>query len=182
MMNVQCIAPTCQLTARAAGCSLLRMAEETTKSPSVPAHTKGITEIHAHETHRRYKLVDLNNREIEQTAGEIVEASKLLSNRKLWIDNFKAVVTRVRAWCEQYNEHVQMALVDIRSDKVVFYFVPQSASYDLTLGDAMTGLEIEIGGGSGIGCVESLQVPLRSIERFVGEKSLQVWPTVAMGE
>jgi hypothetical protein len=161
---------------------VVNMAEEKIKSASASVGTQGITEIHAHETNRRYKLVDLNNREIEQTAGEIVEASKLLSNRKLWIDNFKAVVTRVRAWCEQYKNHVQVALVDIRSDKVIFYFVPQSESYDLTLGDAMTALEIEIGGGSGIGCVESLQVPLRSIERFVGEKSLQVWPTVALGE
>ncbi len=135
----------------------------------------GVPEIHAHESHRKYKLIDLDNREIERTASELVEGSKLLSNRDLWVANFSATIGRVRAWCQQYRDRIRLALVDIRSSKVLFYFVPESDRYDLTLGSAMTELEVELGGSAGIGYVETLQVPDRSLERFAGEKSLLVW-------
>jgi hypothetical protein len=134
-----------------------------------------IPEIHAHEAHRKYKLIDLDNSQIERTARELCEGSKLLGNRNLWVANFTATIGRVRAWCEERRDRMRMALVDIRSNKVVFYIVPRSSRYDLPLGDDMTALEVELGGGAGIGYVETLQVPERSLERFVGEKSLRVW-------
>jgi hypothetical protein len=64
---------------------------------------------------------------------------------------------------------------------VLFYFVPQSDRYDLELGDAMTALEVELGGSAGIGYVETLQVPERSLDRFAGKKSLLVWKHEAAG-
>ncbi len=70
---------------------------------------------------------------------------------------------------------LRMSLVDIRSNKVLFYFVPQSDRYDLKLGAEMTALEVELGGSAGIGYVETLQVPERSLERFAGPRSLLVW-------
>lgn len=140
---------------------------------SVP--TGGITEIHAHETGRKYKVIDLDNNEIERTAAELVDGSKLLNNRELWIANFRATVARVRQWCDGRAETVKVALVDIRSTKVLFYFVPDADRYDLSLGDAMTDLEVELGGSAGIGPVETLQAPARSLDRFAGPKSLLVW-------
>jgi len=68
-----------------------------------------------------------------------------------------------------------MALVDIRSNKVLFYFVPSSDRYDLELGGQMTDLEVELAGSAGIGYVETLQIPERSLERFAGQRSLLVW-------
>jgi hypothetical protein len=138
--------------------------------------TSGIPEIHAHETFRRYKLIDLDNSEIERTALELVEGSKLLNNRELWLENFRATIKRVREWCERPDNRIRMALVDIRSNKVLFYFVPQSDRYDLALGAEMTSLEVDLGGSAGIGYVETLQVPERSLERFAGPRSLRVWP------
>jgi|SRR4051812_43080330 hypothetical protein len=136
--------------------------------------TGGIPEIHAHEALRRYKLIDLDNSEIERTAAELVEGSKLLNNRDLWLANFRATIQRVRAWCEE-SPGVRMALVDIRSNKVLFYFVPESNRYDLELGGRMTALEVELDGSAGIGYVETLQVPERSLDRFAGPRSLLVW-------
>jgi hypothetical protein len=137
--------------------------------------SNGIPEIHAHESHRKYKLIDLDNSEIERTASELIEGSKLLNNRDLWIANFRATIKRVQDWCFTYKNRIRMALVDIRSNKVLFYFVPQSDRYDLELGGQMTALEVELGGSAGIGSVETLQVPERSLERFVGQKSLLFW-------
>src|SRR4051794_17861220 len=118
------------------------MAEKKTDTGTAQAGARaGIPEIHAQESHRRYKLIDLDNSEIERTASELVEGSKLLNNRDLWVANFRATIGRVRAWCEQAGDRLRMALVDIRSNKVLFYFVPQSDRYDLTLGSAMTELE-----------------------------------------
>ena len=135
----------------------------------------GVPEIHAHESHRKYKLIDLDNAEIVRTAIELVEGSKLLGNRELWLANFTATMTRIRQWSIEQKAAVKMALVDIRSNKILFYFVPRSDRYDLNLGSAMTDLEVELGGSAGIGHVETLQVPERSLDRFVGAKSLLVW-------
>ena len=150
---------------------MARMTQQTPKATS----KSGIPEIHAHESFRRYKVIDLDNSEIERTALELVEASKLLSNRDLWIANFKATIAQVRDWCCTYESQIRLALVDIRSNKVLFYFVPESDRYDLSLGNAMTDLEVKLGGSAGIGYVETLQVPDRSPERFIGPKSLLVW-------
>src|SRR4051794_9582861 len=71
---------------------ILRMATQpdNAESTTEAARVQGIPEIHAHEGHRRYKLIDLENEEIERTALELVEGSKLLSNRDLWVANFRA--------------------------------------------------------------------------------------------
>lgn len=140
-------------------------------APSVP----NIHEIHAQEAHRRYKLIDLDNTTIERTAAELINGSKLLNNQDLWVANFRATIGRVQHWCQSQAAAIRMALVDIRSSKVVFYFVPDSDRYDLALGAAMTDLEVDLGGSAGIGFVETLQVPERSLERFAGPRSLIVW-------
>jgi hypothetical protein len=154
---------------------MINMTDEKKDAAKSDSELKGIPEIHAHESYRKYKLIDLDNSEIERTASELVEGSKLLSNRSLWIANFTATIGRVRAWCKEFGALVKMALVDIRSNKVIFYFVPESEQYDLTLGDHMTSLEVELGGSAGIGYVETIQVPERSLGRFVGKNSLMVW-------
>lgn len=135
----------------------------------------GIPEIHAHEGFRRYKLIYLDNNQIERTASELIEGSKLLSNRDLWVANFKATIERVRRWCGQFSDQIQLALVDVRTNKIIFYFVPRCDRYDLTLGGEMTALEVELLGSAGIGYVETLQVPARSLDRFAGARSLLVW-------
>ncbi len=112
---------------------------------------------------------------MEQTAQQLFEGSRLLKNKLLWTANFRAAITRVRKFCDDHADAVRSALVDVRSNKVVFYFVPTSARYDLRLGGGMTELEVELGGNFGIGLVESLQVPERSMDRFVSEASLMVW-------
>src|SRR5215212_11422441 len=113
-----------------------RMTKKTTEPATSPpaAATARVPEIHAHESFRRYKIIDLDNTEIERTASELVEGSKLLSNRELWIANFRSTIQRVRNWCIEFETRIQLALVDIRSTKVLFYFVPKSDRYDLSLG------------------------------------------------
>ncbi len=134
-----------------------------------------VHEIHAHESQRKYKLVHLDFTEVERTTTELFAGSKLLKNLDLWLENFKATLGVVQEWCRSSQGKVRMVLVDIRSNKVLFYFVPQSDRYDLKLGAEMTDLEVKIGGSAGIGYVETLQVPERSLHRFAGEKSLVVW-------
>lgn len=139
----------------------------------------GIPEIYAQEAHRRYKLIDLDDTAMERTAAELFEGSKLLHNYGLWTANFRATIERVRGWCEQFRPQLHLALVDVRSNKVLFYFVPTSSRYDLRLGGEMTALEVELGGSAGIGYVETLQVPERSLERFAGPRSNVVWHDAA---
>ncbi len=99
----------------------------------------------------------------------------MLSNIDLWSENFTATLHQVQKWCNRRMSSLRAALVDIRSNKVLIYFVPDGDRYDLELGSAMTELEVELGGSAGIGYVESLQVPARSLERFAGSKSLIFW-------
>ena len=143
--------------------------------PPAPSSSTGVPEIHAHEAHRKYSLIDLDDTAMERTTAELFQGSKLLHNYDLWKANFRVTIERVRGWCEQFRSQVRLALVDVRSNKVLFYFVPTSSRYDLGLGDAMTDLEVELGGSAGIGYVETLQVPDRSLDRFVGPRSNLVW-------
>lgn len=128
-----------------------------------------------HEPHRVYKIIDKDNKLIETTAREVAEASKLNHNFDLWYANFQATIARVHKWCVEHTDQLRLALVDIRSNKVLFYFVPHSDHYNLALGDRMTDLEIELEGSAGIGYVESLQVPFGSLMRFAGPRSLIIW-------
>lgn len=128
-----------------------------------------------HEAHRVYLVLGDDATLVERTAREVAEGSKLLSNISLWRENFTATVERVRRWCNDHSEKLRGALVDIRSNKVLYYFVPTSDRYDLDLGNEMTDLEVELGGSAGIGYVETLQVPARSLPRFAGPRSLIVW-------
>jgi hypothetical protein len=127
-----------------------------------------------YEAHRLYHIIGDDDSVVERTAREVADGSKLLSNVALWKANFQATLLKVRAWCEARTDVLRAALVDIRSNKVLFYFIPTGDRYDLTLGAAMTELEVELG-SAGLGYVEGLQVPARSIERFAGPKSLILW-------
>lgn len=128
-----------------------------------------------HEPYRIYHVIGDDEKIIERTAREVSEGSALLSNVGLWRANFQATILKVRSWCQARSEILRAALVDVRSNKVLFYFVPSSSRYDMTLGSQMTDLEVELGGSAGIGYVESLQVPARSLERFASPQSLVVW-------
>ena len=99
-----------------------------TEQPPVPVPP--LPEIHAHEAHRKYKLIDLDDTAMEQTVAELFEGNKLLNNYKLWSANFRVTIERVRQWCEQFRPQVRLALVDVRSNKVLFYFVPVSSRYE----------------------------------------------------
>jgi hypothetical protein len=85
-----------------------------------------------------------------------------------------STVQRVRAWCDQHKQSLKRTLVGVTSKKVVFYFVPAAARYDLALGDHMTDLEVSLA-TAGIGYVETMQVPEKSPDRFVGDASLELW-------
>ncbi len=135
----------------------------------------GIPEIHEHESHRRYRLVGIDAESFEQTAQELFQGSNLLKNQTLWISNFKATIAQVQKWCGERAAIIRLALVDVRSNKVLFYFVPESSRYDLSLGNDMTELEVRLGGSAGIGYVETLQVPERSLDRFAPKDSREIW-------
>jgi hypothetical protein len=134
-----------------------------------------MTEIHAHEQHRKYRLINLDNSETERTSAELFEGSKLLENRELWFANFRAAAAQIQHWCAQRSDKIRMAFIEVRSNKVQLYFVIGSEQYDIDLGNQMTELEVRLDGSAGIGYVETLQVPDRSIDRFVGENSMLVW-------
>jgi hypothetical protein len=144
-------------------------------SPSSSDPKIGIPEIHAHEAHRKYRLIDLDNSATERTAAELFEGSKLLENRALWFSNFRTAVSQVQEWCAARSNKIVMAFIEVRSNKVQFYFITTSDQYDLDLGNQMTALEVQLDGSAGIGYVETLQVPARSIDRFVGDQSMLVW-------
>jgi hypothetical protein len=137
--------------------------------------TDGIPEIHEHESQRRYRLVGIDSESFEQTAQELFQGSNLLKNQTLWISNFKATISQVQKWCHDREKSMRLALVDVRSNKVLFYFVPESDRYDLSLGSEMTDLEVRLGGSAGIGHVETLQVPERSLDRFAPKDSREIW-------
>jgi hypothetical protein len=152
------------------------MSENTSTEADAEAGRTTVHEIHAKEAHRKYKLIALDDTEMERTASELFAGSRLLQNRDLWIANFRATIKTVRTWGDQHQATVQMVLLDFRHTKVTFFFVPRSERYDIELGNHMTDLEVHLNGSAGIGYIETLQVPVRSLECFAGANAVTVWP------
>lgn len=131
-----------------------------------------------HEPFRRYKLVGRDDQEVLQTAEDLLEGSKLLMNKQLFIANLIAVFKKIRSWCDQQAAHLSGAFVSFHASKLSIFFVSATDRYDLDVDEAMTALEVELGGSAGIGSVESFQIPVRSIEQFVGDDALLLWKRV----
>ena len=74
------------------------MSENPTTEAGAEAERAAVHEIHAKEAHRKYKLIALDDTEMERTASELFAGSRLLQNRDLWIANFRATMKTVRAW------------------------------------------------------------------------------------
>lgn len=157
-----------------------KMSQKNTQSgvPETPStgagERRGLPRIDAkHEPHRLYQVVGSDGAEIEQTAREVAAGSQMQLNWELWSTNFDAVIKQVIEWCAA-REKLRAAMVDIRSNKVLIYFILTTDRYDLALGDEITNLEVSLG-SAGVGHVEALPVPARSIERFAGPRSLIFW-------
>lgn len=128
-----------------------------------------------HEGHRRYTLIGKDDREFSRTAEELPEGSRLLNNRELMVVNLTAVFKKVRSWCSQRPERLTTAFITLRPGKVSLFFVAAADRYDLKLDEAMTDLEVELGGSAGIGSVESFQIPERSVDQFIGNAAVELW-------
>lgn len=128
-----------------------------------------------HEGHRRYTLIGKDDREFLQTAEELLEGTKLLTNRDLMVANLTAVFKKVITWCAGQSPSLSAAFISLRPGKASLFFVTASPRYDLKLDEAMTELEVGLGGSAGIGSVESFQIPERSIDQFIGADALELW-------
>lgn len=146
-------------------------------APSANPDPRGVRHVidAKHEAFRRYTLIGKDDEAVSRTAGELLEGSKLLTNRQLLTANLTAVFKKVQDWCGLHHASLSAALVAIRSGKVSLFFIASAPRYDLALDEAMTNLEVELGGSAGVGAVESFQIPERSIEQFVDDNAVLLW-------
>jgi hypothetical protein len=151
---------------------------ETSEQPSQPAQEKqsaaGTIDV-KHDEHRRWTLIGKDDSEFMRTAGELLEGSMLLAKRSLMIANLTGVFRKVINWCDTRSPSLQSAYVGVRPGKISLFFVAESSKYDLQLDDAMTDLEVELGGSGGVGSVESFQIPERSTDQFIGRDAVKIW-------
>jgi hypothetical protein len=126
---------------------------------------------------RLYRIITADEEIIERTGEQIVQACKLQMNVSAWRQNFDAAVERVGQWCRQHADHVSVALVTLRSNKIVFYVIPISEQYDFDLGEAQADLDIYLNTRGAIGYAETRQIPGWEMERFVPPTAYRVFPT-----
>jgi hypothetical protein len=145
------------------------------KSPDLSQRESAAGLIDAkHDGHRRWTLIGKNASEFTRTAEELVEAAQVLSNQRLFTANLTGVFKKIIGWCDQNEQLLKSGFMTVRPGKISLLFVSATERYDLTLDDAMTNLEVSLG-GSGIGYVESFQIPERSAGHFPGPDAVEVW-------
>ena len=89
---------------------------------------------------------------------------------------FSQMVAQVAKWCAERSDRVAMALVSLRSNKIVFYIIPKGESFDFDLGFAQAKLDLFLNSFGTTGYAETRQIPAWEIETFVPSGALRVWP------
>jgi hypothetical protein len=145
------------------------MNNSTEKTPKMAGTIHEI--IHAKT---QYRLITANEEFIQRTGEQIVRACQLEINNSAWQQNFSLAVQHVIKWCKEHK--VLLGLVDLRSDKIVFYFVPKGDQFDFDLSQQQADLDIFLNTRSEIGYTETRQVPQWELDRFVSERALRFWP------
>jgi hypothetical protein len=126
---------------------------------------------------QQYRIITADEEIIQRTGEQIVRACQLQMSASAWQQNFALVVDYVAQWCRERLDRVALALVDLRSEKTVFYIVPKSDQYDFDLGLEQSKLDIFLNTRGAIGYAETRQIPAWELDRFVADKAYRVWPT-----
>lgn len=125
---------------------------------------------------QRYRIITSDEDIFERTGEQIVRACQLQMSVSAWRQNFALMIEHVGNWCKERSGRVALALVELRSDKAVFYIIPSSEQFDFALGLEQADLDIFLNTRGAIGYVETRQVPAWEIERFVAPEAYRVWP------
>jgi hypothetical protein len=125
---------------------------------------------------QQYRIITADEEIIPRTGEQIVRACKLEMSASAWAQNFDLMAKHVHEWCNQQDDKVALALVELRSDKTVFFIIPRSEEYDFALGRSQARLDIHLNTRGGIGYAETRQIPMWEIERFVAPTAFRVFP------
>jgi hypothetical protein len=145
--------------------------------PSTPANQRANKVIHElQHAAQQYRIITVNEEIILRTGEQIVRACQLQISASAWQQNFSLMAEHVSKWCEKRRSEISLALVDLRSEKIVFYFVPRSDQFDFNLATEQAELDIFLNTRGAIGYTESRQVPGWELDRFVSDRAFRVWP------
>ncbi|MCL2649056.1 MAG: hypothetical protein FWD61_18995 [Phycisphaerales bacterium] len=125
---------------------------------------------------KQYRVITTDEEILQQSGEQIVRACKLQMNASRWHQNFNLMVEHVREWCKERANQIAFALVELRSDKTVFFVIPRSEQYDFDLGLEQARLDIYLSTRGGIGYTETRQVPGWEVDRFVGQQAFLIYP------
>jgi len=146
-------------------------------TPSNPTQKGEIKVIHElQNAAHQYRIITADEEIIQRTSEQIVRACQLQISASAWQQNFSLMVEYVAAWCVQRTAEVTLALVDLRSEKIVFYIVPKSEQFDFKLATEQAELDIYLNTRGAIGYTETRQVPGWELDRFVSDRAYRVWP------
>jgi len=124
---------------------------------------------------KQYRVITADEEILQQTGEQIVRACQLQMSASRWHQNFNLMVDYVREWCKERADRVAFALVELKSNKTIFFIIPKSVQFDFDLGYAQADLDIYLNTRGGIGYTESRQVPSWEVDRFVGASALRIY-------
>ena len=138
--------------------------------------------IHAfQDAAKQYRVITEDEEILHQTGEQIVRACKLQMNASVWHQNFNMMADHVREWCRERADRIAFALVELRSNKTIFFIIPRSEQYDMKIGLEQAQLEIYLSTRGGIGYTETRQVPGWEVDRFVGSSAFRIYPQGVVG-
>lgn len=123
-----------------------------------------------------YRLIDENEELFLQTGKQIISACKMHIGIQVWSSNFKKTLEIVRQWAKDRGNQIAQVLVELRSDKVIFFVVPRSQQYDFDLGFAQADLDVTLNTQCNIGYTETRQIPEYEKANFISTDAKLVYP------
>jgi hypothetical protein len=117
--------------------------------------------------HRRFILHPEDNDTFVRTGRQVVEGCRLGISVEVWLDECKAMFERVREWAQARAERVQACYAAPETSGIKFFFVPFSETYDIALDEELTDLDVELFRRFNVGTVDVLEIPARSLDRFL---------------
>lgn len=148
------------------------------KQASENAATSVIHELQ--HAQKKYRVITSSEEILHRSGEQLVRACQLHISAEVWVDNFKRMESYVMEWCGKRPTAIAAMLVEVRTNKVVFWIVPLSEEYNFDLGFELAELDIYLSSQGGIGYCETRQVPYWDLMSFVPADSQMRWvnPTI----
>lgn len=119
------------------------------------------------EERREFVLHPENNSNFVRTGRQIIEACQFDISISDWCEELKNMLEKVAIWSKKHADKVLACFATTYGAGIGLFFIPQSETFDFDLADELAQLTLILVRKFKVGMVESHQIPVSELDRFL---------------